>query len=48
MPCFHGLQHFANGISVITQWTGEEAKQLAEMFLPVIAGYDKGKAIGAV
>lgn len=47
MTRFRGLRHFANGISVISQWTGNEAKQLGKTFLPVIAESKEGEAVSA-
>jgi hypothetical protein len=47
MTRFHDLRHFTNGISVISQWTGNEAKQLAKTFLPVVAGCEEGEAVSA-
>jgi hypothetical protein len=47
MPRYQGLRHFVNGISVIKQWTGNEAKALAKVFLPVIAGCKEAKAVSA-
>ncbi|KAG8734443.1 hypothetical protein FRC10_011712 [Ceratobasidium sp. 414] len=31
------LRHFKRGISVISQWTGREAKEMEKVFLPLIA-----------
>ncbi|KAB5587770.1 hypothetical protein CTheo_8789 [Ceratobasidium theobromae] len=47
MTRFQGLRHFANGSSVIKQWTGNEAKHLAKTFLPLIAGCKEGQAVNA-
>ncbi|EIW52175.1 uncharacterized protein TRAVEDRAFT_155978 [Trametes versicolor FP-101664 SS1] len=38
MPESHGLRHFKKGISLISQWTGTEAKELEKILLGVIAG----------
>jgi hypothetical protein len=46
-PRYQGLRHFVNGVSVIKQWTGNEAKALAKTFLPVIAGCKAPEAVGA-
>ncbi|KAG9092990.1 hypothetical protein FS749_015280 [Ceratobasidium sp. UAMH 11750] len=48
MPRFQGLRHFAQGTSVISQWTGKEAKALASTFLPIVAGYEDTKVVRAV
>ncbi|KAG9088471.1 hypothetical protein FRC06_002015, partial [Ceratobasidium sp. 370] len=47
MPRFAGLHHFAQGISVVKQWTGSEAKTLAKIFLPTLAGCSKPEAAAA-
>lgn len=47
MPRHLGVRHFANGISVINQWTGNEAKHLAKVFLPVVAGCHEPDAVKA-
>ncbi|KAG8701271.1 hypothetical protein FRC08_004189 [Ceratobasidium sp. 394] len=31
------LRHFKRGISVVSQWTGQEAKEMEKVFLPIIA-----------
>ncbi|KAG9094615.1 hypothetical protein FS749_012136 [Ceratobasidium sp. UAMH 11750] len=46
-PRFSGLRHFAQGISVIKQWTGNEWKTLAKIFLPTLAGCSKPEAAAA-
>jgi hypothetical protein len=38
MTSHAGLRHFKNGISVLTQWMGTEAKHLEKVFLGVLAG----------
>ncbi|KAG8737616.1 hypothetical protein FRC10_008018 [Ceratobasidium sp. 414] len=48
MPRFQKLRHFTRGISVISSWTGKEAKALGSTFLSVIAGYDNPKLVIAV
>ncbi|KAG8775121.1 hypothetical protein FRC12_001662 [Ceratobasidium sp. 428] len=40
MPRFQGLRHFAQGTSVISQWTGKEAKALGRTYLTIVAGED--------
>ncbi|KAG9094144.1 hypothetical protein FRC06_011116 [Ceratobasidium sp. 370] len=47
MPRFQRLRHFSQGVSVLSQWTGSEAKDLASTFLPVLARCDKAEAITA-
>ncbi|KAG9076009.1 hypothetical protein FRC06_009771, partial [Ceratobasidium sp. 370] len=41
MPRFQKLRHFAQGISVISQWTGKESKAFGSTFLPLVAGHRK-------
>ncbi|KAG8767118.1 hypothetical protein FRC12_006437 [Ceratobasidium sp. 428] len=48
MPRFQKLRHFAKGISVISQWTGKEAKALGRTFLTIVAGCNKPKLVTAV
>ncbi|KAG9080488.1 hypothetical protein FRC06_006521 [Ceratobasidium sp. 370] len=48
MPRFQKLRHFARGITVISQWTGKEAKALASTFLSIVAGFEKPKVVTAV
>lgn len=38
LPEAHGLRHFHRGISVITQWTGGEAKEVEKVLLGLLAG----------
>ncbi|OJT13041.1 hypothetical protein TRAPUB_10413, partial [Trametes pubescens] len=38
MPESHGLRHFKKGVSLISQWTGTEAKELEKILLGIIAG----------
>ncbi|KAG8730593.1 hypothetical protein FRC10_002580 [Ceratobasidium sp. 414] len=47
MPRFAGLRHFTQGISVLKQWTGNEAKALAKVFMPTLAGCSKPEAAAA-
>ncbi|KAG8779955.1 hypothetical protein FRC12_023654 [Ceratobasidium sp. 428] len=37
MPEYHGMRHFKNGISAVSQWTGRELKEMAKVLLPVIS-----------
>ncbi|KAG8730403.1 hypothetical protein FRC10_002734 [Ceratobasidium sp. 414] len=45
---FQKLWHFTRGISVISSWTGKEAKALGSTFLSVIARYNNPKLVIAV
>ncbi|KAI0824458.1 hypothetical protein BC628DRAFT_1411047 [Trametes gibbosa] len=36
MPGAHGLRHFKRGVSIISQWTGGEAKELEKILLGVL------------
>jgi hypothetical protein len=47
LPRYQGLRHFTKGISVIKQWTGNEAKALAKIFLPVMSGCKHPEAVSA-
>ncbi|KAG9086517.1 hypothetical protein FRC06_003041, partial [Ceratobasidium sp. 370] len=47
MPRFQKLRHFAQGISVISQWTGTEAKALASTLLTIVAGYEDPRLVVA-
>jgi hypothetical protein len=47
MPRHLGIRHFPNGLSVIKQWTGNEAKHVAKVFLPVVAGCVEADAVKA-
>ena len=38
MNVYPGLQHFKNGISRITQWTGREHKEMQRIFIGLLAG----------
>ncbi|KAG9077556.1 hypothetical protein FRC06_008841, partial [Ceratobasidium sp. 370] len=48
MPRFQRLRHFAQGITVISQWNGKEAKALASTLLPIVAGHEDPKVVRAV
>ncbi|KAI0074716.1 hypothetical protein K474DRAFT_1601024, partial [Panus rudis PR-1116 ss-1] len=51
MPTFPGLMHFKKGISLLTQWTGNEYRNMEKVFLGVIAGAadeDVTRAVRAV
>jgi hypothetical protein len=47
LPRYSGLRHFKRGISTFEQWTGNESKTLAKVFLPTVAGITPRKAVGA-
>ena len=38
MPPHQSLQHFCQGISLVSQWTGNEFKEMEKIFLGVLAG----------
>ncbi|KDN34386.1 hypothetical protein RSAG8_12519, partial [Rhizoctonia solani AG-8 WAC10335] len=38
IPQYPSLQHFGSGLSVVMQWTGNEAQAVAKVFLGMIAG----------
>ncbi|KAG9091497.1 hypothetical protein FRC07_011842, partial [Ceratobasidium sp. 392] len=48
MPRFQRLRHFSRGISVISMWTGKEAKALACTLLTAVAACNKPAAVTAV
>ncbi|KAG8725615.1 hypothetical protein FRC09_000002 [Ceratobasidium sp. 395] len=48
MPRFQKLRHFARGISVISQWTGKEAKALGRTFMAIVSGHEKSNLVKAV
>ncbi|QRV99241.1 hypothetical protein RhiJN_27260 [Ceratobasidium sp. AG-Ba] len=41
MPEYHGMRHFKNGITRVSQWTGRELKEMAKTLLPVISDMDR-------
>ena len=47
MADFPGLQHFGQGISRVSQWTGTMAKQAERVFIPVIAGAVNHRVLAA-
>ncbi|KAG8709952.1 hypothetical protein FRC08_017839 [Ceratobasidium sp. 394] len=47
MPRFQKLRHFLQGISVINQWTGTEARALASTLLTIVAGYEDPRLVTA-
>ncbi|KAG0694135.1 hypothetical protein DFH29DRAFT_985333 [Suillus ampliporus] len=38
MSSHHGLRHFKNGISSVSQWTGKEHKEMEKVFVGLISG----------
>ncbi|TFK88136.1 hypothetical protein K466DRAFT_489540 [Polyporus arcularius HHB13444] len=38
LPPAHGLRHFTRGISMISQWTGGEAKEIEKVLLGLLVG----------
>ncbi|QRW13195.1 C2H2 zinc finger [Ceratobasidium sp. AG-Ba] len=40
MPEYHGMRHFKNGISTVSQWTGRELKEMAKVLLPLTSDGD--------
>ncbi|KAI0683185.1 hypothetical protein BC835DRAFT_1296710 [Cytidiella melzeri] len=48
MPSHPDLRHFKRGISLVSQWTGNEYKQMENVFLGVIAGSAEADVVKAV
>ena len=48
MTAHPSLQHFKKGISLVSQWTGREYKELEKVFLGVLAGAAEAQVISAV
>ncbi|KAJ7911973.1 hypothetical protein B0H13DRAFT_2478875, partial [Mycena leptocephala] len=48
MPSHPGLRHFKQGISLVSQWTGNEFKQMEKIFLGVLNGAADPKVLRAV
>lgn len=42
------LRHFGKGIALVSQWTGQEYKEIEKVFLGVIAGAVDGPVVSAV
>ena len=42
------LRHFQKGITLVSQWTGQEYKELEKVFLGVVAGAADGMVVSAV
>jgi hypothetical protein len=47
MTSYAGLKHFKNGVSCISQWTGNEYKEMERAFVGVVAGAMKPEAVQA-
>lgn len=48
IPAYPGLRTFPRGISKITQWTGNEYRQMEKIFLPILCGiHDDPRVITA-
>ncbi|CUA75367.1 Leucine--tRNA ligase [Rhizoctonia solani] len=47
LPRHHGLKHFEVGLSIIQQWTGNEAREVERTFLPVVASSTLTRAVTA-
>ncbi|QRV80973.1 plasma membrane ATPase 4 [Ceratobasidium sp. AG-Ba] len=47
MPEYHGMRHFKNGISTVSQWTGRELKEMAKVLLPLILDEDLRVVVAA-
>jgi hypothetical protein len=48
MTDYHGLHHFKNGISSVSQWTGKEHKEMQRVIVTVLAGVVDSKVLAAV
>ncbi|KAH7904461.1 hypothetical protein BJ138DRAFT_989786, partial [Hygrophoropsis aurantiaca] len=48
MTSHHGLRHFKNGISSVSQWTGKEHKEMEKVFLGLVAGGTDPRIVRAV
>ncbi|KAJ7483388.1 hypothetical protein FB451DRAFT_1439345 [Mycena latifolia] len=48
MPDHHGVRHFKNGISSVSQWTGTEHKEMEKVFLGLIAAGAHPQMVRAV
>ncbi|OBZ69808.1 hypothetical protein A0H81_10155 [Grifola frondosa] len=48
MSSYPGLRHFSRGISVVSQWTGAEQKEMEKVFLGLLAGAIDSRAVKAV
>ena len=48
MPKHPSLRHFQKGITLVSQWTGQEYKELEKVFLCAITGSTDGEVVSAV
>ncbi|KAJ7160815.1 hypothetical protein C8R46DRAFT_1000716 [Mycena filopes] len=48
MPDHHGVRHFKNGISAVSQWTGSEHKEMEKVFLGLVVAGAKPEMVKAV
>ncbi|KAF7363212.1 hypothetical protein MVEN_00674000 [Mycena venus] len=48
MPDHHGVRHFKNGITSVSQWTGTEHKEMEKVFLGLIAAGAHPQMVAAV
>jgi len=48
MSGYPALRHFSKGISLVSQWTGKEQKEMQKVFLGVVAGTMDPRAVIAV
>ncbi|KAI0349159.1 hypothetical protein OH77DRAFT_1382047, partial [Trametes cingulata] len=44
----HGLRHFSRGISMISQWTGAEAKEIEKILLGLLVGRVSSRVLKAI
>ncbi|KAI9069144.1 hypothetical protein FKP32DRAFT_1560290 [Trametes sanguinea] len=44
----HGLRHFGRGVSMISQWTGTEAKEIEKVLLGLLVGRVPPRALKAI
>ncbi|KAJ7022385.1 hypothetical protein C8F04DRAFT_1213584 [Mycena alexandri] len=48
MPDHHGVRHFKNGISAVSQWTGAEHKEMEKVFLGLVTAGAEPEMVKAV
>lgn len=44
----HGLRHFGRGVSILSQWTGAEAKEIEKILLSLLVGRVNSRVLKAV
>ncbi|CDO75468.1 hypothetical protein BN946_scf184935.g4 [Trametes cinnabarina] len=44
----HGLRHFPRGISILSQWTGAEAKEIEKILLGILVGRVSSRVLKAI